>query len=106
MAKRNSTIYLEDKFWKMIDTYQNENDFSSRNDAIQLILQEWSILRKIDFNNININVNTTKEVVYKEKIEDKVKEIEETKEEDKKPDIDPRLKDGLMKIVDSMKVEE
>lgn len=106
MAKRNSTIYLEDKFWKMIDAYQNENDFSSRNDTIQLILQEWSILRKIDFNNININVNTTKEVIYKEKTEDKVKEIEETKEEDKKPEIDPRLKDGLMKIVGSMKVEE
>lgn len=105
MAKRNSTIYLEDKFWKMIDTYQNENDFSSRNDAIQLILQEWSILRKIDFNNININVNTTKEIVYKEKIEDKVKETEDTKEEDKKPEIDPRIKNGLAKIMNSMPEE-
>lgn len=105
MAKRNSTIYLEDKFWKMIDAYQNENDFSSRNDAIQLILQEWSILRKIDFNNININVNTTKEIVYKEKIEDKVKETEETKEKDKKPEIDPRIKNGLAKIMNSMPEE-
>lgn len=106
MAKKNSTVYLEEKFWELINSYQSENNLSSRNDAIQLILQEWNILRKIDFNNININVNGSREVVYKENVEDKSidnKDISEPKHEEKK--VDPRIKDGLAKIMNSMPEE-
>ena len=34
----------------------SERDLSSRNDAIQVILSEWNILKQIDFNNIQVNV--------------------------------------------------
>lgn len=57
MAKRSSTIYLEEKFWNMVDKYQSDNNLSSRNDAFQMILNEWNMLSKIDFNNIKVNIN-------------------------------------------------
>ena len=41
----------------MINKFQKQNNLSSRNDAIQVILSEWSILKQIDFNNIQVNVN-------------------------------------------------
>lgn len=78
MAKKSSTIYLEEKFWNIIKDYQSTNQLDSRNDAIQLILQEWEVLKKIDFSNISINVNGSKETIHKETI--KEKEIVETKE--------------------------
>ena len=40
----------------MISKFQAERDLSSRNDAIQVILSEWNILKQIDFNNIQVNV--------------------------------------------------
>lgn len=113
MAKKPSTVYLEEKFWDMIVDYQTNNDLSSRNDALQLILKEWDILRKIDFSNIKINVVSNNNIVSKE-----VQTIIETKEsieskdntvkdeiEEKKP-IDPRIANGLLKIANSMKMEE
>lgn len=57
MAKRSSTIYLEEKFWNMVDKYQSDNNLSSRNDAFQMILSEWNMLSKIDFNNIKVSIN-------------------------------------------------
>ena len=33
-----------------------DKQVSSRNDAIQVILSEWNILKQIDFNNIQVNV--------------------------------------------------
>ena len=51
------TVYLEETFWDMINKFQKQNNLSSRNDAIQVILSEWSILKQIDFNNIQVNVN-------------------------------------------------
>ena len=57
MAKKSSTVYIEENFWDMISKFQAERDLSSRNDAIQVILSEWSILKQIDFNNIQVNVN-------------------------------------------------
>jgi len=110
MAKRSSTVYLEEKFWTMVDNYQKECDMSSRNDAFQMILHEWSILRKIDFNNIKVNVNigsiegkietsasigdnSNKETVFIEN------------EEKEKEKIDPRITNGILKIASSMKTE-
>ena len=57
MAKKSSTVYLEETFWDMINKFQKQNNLSSRNDAIQVILSEWSILKQIDFKNIQVNVN-------------------------------------------------
>lgn len=103
MAKKSSTVYLEEIFWNMITDYQKDKKLGSRNDALQLILQEWDILRKIDFNNIKINITTGENIVT-------VKQpIVETKTEEKKeeePKIDPRIKDGIFKITNSMKNEE
>lgn len=56
MAKKSSTVYIEENFWDMISKFQAERDLSSRNDAIQVILSEWNILKQIDFNNIQVNV--------------------------------------------------
>ena len=55
MAKKSSTVYIEENFWDMISKFQAERDLSSRNDAIQVILSEWNILKQIDFNNIQVN---------------------------------------------------
>lgn len=108
MAKRSSTVYLEERFWEMIDKYQDDYNMGSRNDAFQMILQEWSILRKIDFNNIKVNVNissvegkavTTSNLEKDNKIEDVI-----SNEEDNK--IDPRITNGIFKMADSLKIEE
>lgn len=109
MAKKSSTIYLEQKFWELITNYQKNNDLSSRNDALQLILQEWDILRKIDFNNIKINVATesTAEKVSNAsnfKIIDNKKVIESEDYEENK--IDPRVTNSLFQIANTMKIEE
>ena len=56
MAKKSSTVYIEENFWDMISKFQAERDLSIRNDAIQVILSEWNILKQIDFNNIQVNV--------------------------------------------------
>lgn len=55
-GKKSSTVYIEENFWDMISKFQAERDLSSRNDAIQVILSEWNILKQIDFNNIQVNV--------------------------------------------------
>lgn len=107
MAKKSSTVYLEQKFWDMIEDYCEKNGFSSRNDGLTLILSEWNILKNIDFNNINITVNGSKEVIYKE-VEDNKETIEppEQPKEEIEKEVDPRLKEGLMKIIGTMKPEE
>lgn len=109
MAKKSSTIYLEQKFWELITNYQKNNDLSSRNDALQLILQEWDILRKIDFNNIKINVateNTVEKVSNASnfKIIDNKKVIKSEDYEENK--IDPRVTNSLFQIANTMKIEE
>lgn len=99
MAKKSSTVYLESKFWDLITDYQNDNNISSRNDALQFMLQEWNILRKVNFNNVNTNITLNKN---DEPIEPKVeKPIEEVKVKDK--EIDPRIADGIMAITGTMK---
>lgn len=104
MAKKSSTIYLEQKFWTMITDYQEDNGLSSRNDALQLILQEWDILRKIDFNNIKINMATENNVNTESK--ENTVEKKEIIEPEEKKEIDPRIASGLLKIANSMKIKE
>lgn len=45
MAKKSSTIHIENCFWKLIDDFQYENDMSSRNTAIECILSEYKALK-------------------------------------------------------------
>jgi len=95
--KRSSTVYLEDIFWDMICNYQNENNLSSRNDALALILKEWEMLKKIDLNNIKVNDNKSVETVIKQEVVDV-----ETKEESK-PSVDPRISSGLNQLFNNVK---
>lgn len=102
MAKKPSTVYLEEIFWSMITEYQNNKGLSSRNDALQLILQEWDILRKIDFNNISINVsNGSNSVVTPDK------KMEEKVESEKKEEtsVNPKIKNEIFNIANNMKKE-
>lgn len=106
MAKRSSTVYLEERFWEMIDKYQDDYNMGSRNDAFQMILQEWSILKKIDFNNIKVNVNISSiedRIITKSNIENSEESITSNHQEKEK--IDPRITNGIFKMADSLKVE-
>lgn len=47
MAKKSSTIHIEQCFWDLIESYQNENKMSSRNTAIECILSEYKALKGI-----------------------------------------------------------
>ena len=78
MAKKSSTVYIEENFWDMISKFQAERDLSSRNDAIQVILSEWNILKQIDFNNIQVNVN----IGDVSQVARQIENTEQTKEED------------------------
>lgn len=109
MAKRSSTVYLEERFWEMVDKYQDDYRMGSRNDAFQMILQEWSILKKIDFNNIKVNVNVSSiegKITTASNLENTVTEENATSNYEEKKEIDPRITNGIFKIADSLKTEE
>lgn len=95
MAKKSSTVYIEENFWDMISKFQAERDLSSRNDAIQVILSEWNILKQIDFNNIQVNVNIgdVSQVVRQ------IENTELTKEEDEDQRI---VRESLLKMEEEM----
>lgn len=110
MAKKPSTVYLEEKFWDMIAKYQIDNGLSSRNDALLLILKEWDILRRIDFNNININVTNENKITSDSKIDIQPKQPIETPndetentEVEKKEEIDSRIASGILNMANTMK---
>ncbi len=94
MAKKSSTVYIEENFWDMISKFQAERDLSSRNDAIQVILSEWNILKQIDFNNIQVNVNIGD-------VSQVVRQIENTEQIEE--DEDQRIvKETLLKMEEEM----
>lgn len=95
MAKKSSTVYIEENFWDMISKFQAERDLSSRNDAIQVILSEWNILKQIDFNNIQVNV-TLGDV---SQVARQIENTEQTKEEDEDQKI---IKETLLKMEEEM----
>lgn len=102
MAKKSSTVYLEGMFWDMITDYQSDKGLSSRNDALQLILQEWSILRKIDLGNINIHVSGESKI-ESQPIDDKEPEMNDTKKDEEK--VDPRITQSIFAMSGTMKDE-
>ncbi len=95
MAKKSSTVYIEENFCDMISKFQAERDLSSRNDAIQVILSEWNILKQIDFNNIQVNVNIgdVSQVVRQ------IENTELTKEENEDQRI---VRESLLKMEEEM----
>lgn len=95
MAKKSSTVYIEENFWDMISKFQAERDLSSRNDAIQVILSEWNILKQIDFNNIQVNVN----IGDVSQVARQIENTELTKEEDEDQRI---VRESLLKMEEEM----
>lgn len=95
MAKKSSTVYIEENFWDMISKFQAERDLSSRNDAIQVILSEWNILKQIDFNNIQVNVN----IGDVSQVARQIENTELTKEENEDQRI---IKETLLKMEEEM----
>lgn len=85
MAKLSSTVYLEGKFWEIINQYQRENDISSRNDAIQMILLEYSLMKNMKA--------SPPEIVHKSI----------PKEEKKEQKVDQMFMAGVSSIMSSMK---
>lgn len=47
MAKKSSTIHIENCFWDLIDDYKKTHDMSSRNTAIECILSEYKALKSL-----------------------------------------------------------
>ena len=108
MAKVASSINLERKFWDLIEDYQKKNGFTSRNDAIQLILHEWDILRKIDFNNIKININGNVPIsnvsTETNNMNNEPEEISNSSKDDKES-IDPMVLEGILGAASYIKPE-
>lgn len=94
-GKKSSTVYIEENFWDMISKFQAERDLSSRNDAIQVILSEWNILKQIDFNNIQVNVN----IGDVSQVARQIENTEQTKEEDEDQRI---VRESLLKMEEEM----
>lgn len=63
MAKKSSTIHVEGFVWKYIAEYQQLNDITSRNTAIECIMAEYKALKGL---NIKPTVQDTIEVVKEE----------------------------------------
>ena len=65
MAKKSSTIHIENCFWDLIDDYKKDNGMSSRNTAIECILSEYKALK-----GAKQVIKDNKNIVEKESSED------------------------------------
>lgn len=61
MAKKTSSVHIEEYFWNLIEEYQNSKGIQSRNTALENILTEWNILK-----NLNLNPNTHDGIKFKD----------------------------------------
>ena len=82
MAKKSSTIHVEDFVWKCFEKYQEENDITSRNTAIECIIAEYKALKSIGSNPIQNNNNIVKTIDKEDKKEEnmmfaKLKQMED-----------------------------
>lgn len=66
MAKKSSTIHIEEGFWDEISSYMKENKIDSRNTAIEQMLMERRVLLMALNSNQNIH---QKPVIVKQTIE-------------------------------------
>lgn len=76
MAKKTSSVHIEEYFWNLIEEYQNSKGIQSRNTALENILTEWNILK-----NLNLNPNTHDGIKFKDSNIDDNNELKE-KEDD------------------------
>lgn len=49
MAKKSSTVHLEESTWREIDEYKDKNGCSSRNDAIERMFTERRLLLNLNY---------------------------------------------------------
>lgn len=112
MAKRSSTVYLEDMFWDMISQYQEKNNLSSRNDALAFMLKEWemfkqgSVINVVEVPNIDNAIRLTNQ--SSTPTEEVKKDEEIIVEEDKQEEplkVDPMIKSGLSQMFASLEEE-
>lgn len=54
MAKKTSSVHLEESTWSIIDDFKNKFNLSSRNDALERIIFKFNIIE-----NEGININIT-----------------------------------------------
>lgn len=69
MAKRTSSIHIENNLWEYIAEFQRQNDIDSRNTAIEWILVEHRLNHSKSFQNENteeINNIQNKAVITRE----------------------------------------
>lgn len=70
MAKKSSTVHLEQSTWDEIEKYQKENGITGRNDAIERMLLERRLLM-----NLNIRPYSAQDA------QNKIQPVKELKEE-------------------------
>lgn len=76
MAKKTSSVHIEEYFWSLIEEYQNSKGIQSRNTALENILTEWNILKKL-----NLTPNTNNEIKTKDSNIDDNNEIKSKKDD-------------------------
>lgn len=54
MAKKSSTIHIEERLWKYIQDYMKSERIDSRNTAIEHILLEHQMFRAVAYNNNSV----------------------------------------------------
>lgn len=78
MAKKSSTIHIENCFWDLIDEYKNENNMSSRNTAIECILSEYKALKGTrQILKVDKDITTNEKKQDHSKIFEKIKQMED-----------------------------
>lgn len=106
MAKRSSTVYLEDMFWDMISQYQEKNNLSSRNDALAFMLKEWEMFNQGKVTNIvEVSPKVINEVTDNIVVNNKETSEDNVVVEDK-IEVNPLIKGGLNQILGSLNNEE
>lgn len=71
MAKKSSTVHLEESTWKEIKDYQEENGGIGRNEAIERMLTERRLLIKM---NLGISKKENDEIAITKEKNDKTTE--------------------------------
>ncbi|WWU66649.1 hypothetical protein QJR26_18065 (plasmid) [Clostridium baratii] len=66
MARKSSTVHLEESTWNEIEKYQKENGGITRNEAIERMFTERRLLIKLS----GVSKEDSKKIDNKSKIED------------------------------------
>lgn len=71
--KKSTSVNLEESTWKEINDYKTKFDLSSRNDALERIIQEWKMLWLFFNKDVSFSLpnNNDKETFKEEQKSDK-----------------------------------